>query len=232
VSGSGVTSGGSGGNNINRKWTHDLHHKNNPNANRISKKPTQPAVRNVSAAVAKSLQNNRLFAALHSNQVRVTSASTAPSRPHRGNSAEAGGGGGGNAVNGGGAAGVRGGALGGFSIKGSAGPAVVQASNFAPGTTAEDIKHAMEPLGKILSCIILTAMPTVISEIVFQKKEAAEKCIAQYNGQRADGEPFPCTRGDNKYGGLIRMGPKASSCTCSSKIRLPWLVSIWRRLLI
>lgn len=64
---------------------------------------------------------------------------------------------------------------------------MVQASNFAPGTTAEDIKMAMLPLGKILSCIILAANPTVICEIVFEKKEAADQCISQYNNQLADG---------------------------------------------
>lgn len=67
---------------------------------------------------------------------------------------------------------------------------MVQASNFAPGTTAEDIKMAMLPLGKILSCIILSANPTVICEIVFEKKEAADQCILQYNNQLADGKLF------------------------------------------
>lgn len=46
---------------------------------------------------------------------------------------------------------------------------------------------AMLPLGKILSCIILAANPTVICEIVFEKKEAADQCISQYNNQLADG---------------------------------------------
>ena len=45
----------------------------------------------------------------------------------------------------------------------------------------------MLPLGEILSCLVLTAAPVVIAEIVFKDKESAEKCIAQYNGQRADG---------------------------------------------
>jgi len=177
-SGSGVLGGGSASNG---KWTHDLHHKVNPTANRVSKLPTT-----ISPAVARSLQNNRLFAALHGDQVRVT--------PPAGGGGAAGGGGGAGAgaVAGGlhirGSAAAVGTAATGFQIRGSAGPAVVQASNFAPGTTAEDIKHAMAPIGKILSCIILTATPTVISEIVFEKKEAAEMCINQYNGQKADGE--------------------------------------------
>lgn len=50
---------------------------------------------------------------------------------------------------------------------------------------------AMLPLGKILSCIILAANPTVICEIVFEKKEAADQCISQYNNQLADGTSPP-----------------------------------------
>lgn len=52
----------------------------------------------------------------------------------------------------------------------------------------------MLPLGDILSCLVLTAAPTVIAEIVFREKGAAEKCIAQYNGQRADGELMCCMK--------------------------------------
>ncbi|KAI5782713.1 hypothetical protein EDC01DRAFT_664605 [Geopyxis carbonaria] len=156
---------------INKAWTHDLHHKNNPNESRVSKLPTT-----LSPTVARSLQNNRLFAALHTDQVKIAVPS---STEHLNGSA-------GRNLNPGRGSDIRGVSKG-FSIRGSAGPVVVQASNFAPGTTAEDIKHAMMPLGKILSCIILTAVPTVICEIVFEKKDSAEKCIDQYNGQRADG---------------------------------------------
>jgi hypothetical protein len=156
------------------------------NSNRISK---------LSPTIARALQKNRLFAALHSDQVEITEAG-----------ATAGGkGGGGGGLGKGKAKGaqqavsIKGTATppagSGFNIKGSSvanstGPVVIQASNFAPGTTAEDIKYALEPLGKILSCIILTVAPTVIAEIVFERREAGEKCIATYNGQKADGEFF------------------------------------------
>ncbi|KAH0615100.1 uncharacterized protein H6S33_000736 [Morchella sextelata] len=148
---------------LNGKWTHDLHQHNN--ASRVSKLPTT-----LSPAIARSLQGNRLFAALHGAQTPTgPSADVIPSGPRKNRGAN-----------------IRGQASG-FSIKGFAGPFVVQASNFAPGTTAEDIKMAMLPLGKILSCIILSANPTVICEIVFEKKEAADQCILQYNNQLADG---------------------------------------------
>ncbi|KAA8909104.1 hypothetical protein FN846DRAFT_943483 [Sphaerosporella brunnea] len=153
----------------NKPWRHDLHHRVNPAASRVSKLPTT-----LSPTVARSLQNNRLFAALHGDQVEVV---------RGGSKATATGKKGGVNIKGV----AKTGDDSGLSIKGSAGPAVVQASNFAPGTTAEDIRHVFEPLGKITSCIILTATPTVIAEIVFERKEAGEKCIQMYNGEKADG---------------------------------------------
>jgi hypothetical protein len=186
TSGSGAGAGANG-----KQWRHDLHHRVNPHASRVSKLPTT-----LSPAVARSLQNNRLFAALHGDQVEVVQ--RRPAAPTKGDKVAKSSG----AANVAGTGGVsikgvaiktraQGSDGGGFSIKGSAGPAVVQASNFAPGTTAEDIKHAFAPLGKITSCIILTTAPTVIAEVVFERKEAGEKCIQQYNGQKADGKLFP-----------------------------------------
>ncbi|KAL7268836.1 hypothetical protein RUND412_008526 [Rhizina undulata] len=156
----------------NGRWMHDLHHKNNPNASRVSKLPTT-----LPPQVARSLQGNRLYAALHGDSINVLP--TPPSGPKsqsiniRGVSSAS------HIQNGVSSAGI--------SIKGSAGPFVVQASNFAKGTTAEDIKMAMNKFGKILSCILLSAQPTVICELVFEKKDAAERCIQQFNNQVADG---------------------------------------------
>jgi hypothetical protein len=142
-----------------------------------------------------------LFAALHGDQVTLQQPNTSGKPPknvrrHSSGPTSTGGGtnnGGGKNIlkkkNSAGRLGEGGGP--GLSIRGAAGPAVVQAANFAPGTTAEDIKHAMQSLGKILSCIILTAQPTVICEVVFETKTAAENCVAQYNEQVADGlSPF------------------------------------------
>ena len=157
---------------ITGKWHHDLHKTQSP-SNRVSKLPS---------TLARSMQNNRLFAALHSDQVDIRPAppASAPTGPAAAATKPT------NA-----ALNIRGAATAdkkaGFQIRGSAGPAVIQACNFAPGTTAEDIRHAMAKVGKVLSCLILTIAPSVIAEIVFEKKEEGDRCIRQYDGQKADG---------------------------------------------
>ncbi|KAK3944242.1 hypothetical protein QBC46DRAFT_350657 [Diplogelasinospora grovesii] len=76
----------------------------------------------------------------------------------------------------------------GISIRGLAGPFVVMAQNFAPGTTAADIESAMTPVGGIVnSCRIVKEHPIVIAEIVFESKEGAENVIQIFNNQTADG---------------------------------------------
>ncbi|KAL2834253.1 hypothetical protein BDW59DRAFT_45430 [Aspergillus cavernicola] len=78
---------------------------------------------------------------------------------------------------------------GGISIKGAgSGPFVVVGKNFAPGTTAADIQSALEPVsGQIISCWVTSQQPTVTAEITFAEKPAAEKAIANFHNQRADG---------------------------------------------
>ncbi|PWW75452.1 hypothetical protein C7212DRAFT_280711 [Tuber magnatum] len=149
---------------------------------RVSKLPTT-----LSPAVARSLQNNRLFAALHGTANASTatfSPNTAPmNTPPTGlRNSNNGGSDGGLSIRGASSTSPAG-----FSIRGSAGPFVVQAANFAPGTTAEDVKMAMRDLGRILSCIVLSPTPSVTCEIVFEKKDAADNCIAQFHNQLADG---------------------------------------------
>ncbi|RKU43578.1 hypothetical protein DL546_005081 [Coniochaeta pulveracea] len=76
----------------------------------------------------------------------------------------------------------------GISIRGLAGPFVVMAQNFAPGTTAADIESAMTPIGGlVMSCRLLKTSPIVIAEIVFESKEGADAVIARFNNQTADG---------------------------------------------
>jgi len=176
----------SGSSGSNGKWTHDLHRKVNPNASRVSKLPTT-----LSPAVARSLQNNRLFAALHgapnASGTTFPPLSASMSTPSIGLRNT-------NSVGGGDGLTIRGASStspAGFSIRGSAGPFVVQAANFAPGTTAEDVKMAMRELGRILSCIVLSPTPSVTCEIVFEKKDAADNCISQFHNQLADGNPSP-----------------------------------------
>ncbi|MCJ1401543.1 hypothetical protein MMC11_004759 [Xylographa trunciseda] len=101
--------------------------------------------------------NNRLFDALSANQEQTSQTST------------------GDAF-----AGAEG-----MTIRGLAGPYTVQASNFAPGTTAADIESAMAPIGGAMqSCRIIKSTPTVIAEMVFLDKAGADSVIATFNNQK------------------------------------------------
>lgn len=72
-----------------------------------------------------------------------------------------------------------------ISIRGIAGPYVVVASNFAPGTTAADIESAMVPSGgELQSCRIITAAPTVMAEMIFGEKRNAETVIDTFNNKK------------------------------------------------
>ncbi|KAJ2977838.1 hypothetical protein NUW58_g7683 [Xylaria curta] len=76
----------------------------------------------------------------------------------------------------------------GITIKGLAGPFAVLAQNFAPGTTAADIESALTPVGGLISsCRLVKSHPIVIAEIVFESKEGADRVIAQFDQQTADG---------------------------------------------
>ncbi|KAL9115137.1 MAG: hypothetical protein Q9227_000931 [Pyrenula ochraceoflavens] len=83
----------------------------------------------------------------------------------------------------------------GLTIRGSAGPFVVQASNLQSGTTAADIQNVLIDIagpGNCKSCRIVTNKPTVIAEMVFAEKRAAESVIAALNNQIADGRTLHC----------------------------------------
>lgn len=76
----------------------------------------------------------------------------------------------------------------GISIKGSAGPFAVHGSNFASGTTASDIRTFLGGYDlQVLNCGILSANPTVIAEILFDKRADADKCVELFNNRLADG---------------------------------------------
>ncbi|KAI9715189.1 MAG: hypothetical protein M1812_006168, partial [Candelaria pacifica] len=99
------------------------------------------------------------------------------------------------------------GASNGISIRGSAGPYIVIATNFAPGTSAEDIALSMDPEGtEITSCEIIESDPIVVAELVFPEREAAERIITFFNNQRADGR-------------LLRVYMKPSASTQPPAIR-------------
>ncbi|KAK4153691.1 hypothetical protein C8A00DRAFT_15122 [Chaetomidium leptoderma] len=76
----------------------------------------------------------------------------------------------------------------GMTIRGLAGPFMVMAQNFAPGTTAADIESAMTPMGGIVtSCRVVKDHPVVIAEVVFESKEGADNVVATFHNQTADG---------------------------------------------
>ncbi|KZF22760.1 hypothetical protein L228DRAFT_247141 [Xylona heveae TC161] len=149
--------------NIEGRWNHDLHHVNNPKASRVSKLHRSQST----PRIGREYNANKLFSALKpnslsnaGNQAVVRNATASGVSPF--------------------AAGI--------SIRGAAGPFAVRASNFAPGTTADDIQAALLGMGvESQGCRIMTARPTVMAELVFNDKGDAENVIAQLNGQKADG---------------------------------------------
>lgn len=71
---------------------------------------------------------------------------------------------------------------------------MVQASNFAPGTTAADIEAAMQTVAMdstgnngLVTCRILTNSPTVMAEMVFSERYIADKVVETFNNEKADG---------------------------------------------
>ncbi|KAK4620153.1 hypothetical protein CLAFUW4_11551 [Fulvia fulva] len=74
-----------------------------------------------------------------------------------------------------------------MSIRGAAGPFVVLAANFAPGTTAADIESVMQEIGGECSCKILELRPDVLAQMTFTDRIGAEKVISTFNGKKADG---------------------------------------------
>ncbi|KAF3164834.1 hypothetical protein TWF225_005684 [Orbilia oligospora] len=161
---------------LNGKWTHDLHasvsNPREPRPTKVSKSTDAtngakaPVV--ISQKVAKKLASNRLFEALHG-----AGDAGKPTASDLG-------------VN------IRGAAKpkninGGITIKGSAGPFAVQGSNFAPGTTASDIRSILEKFGlSPINCGILSANPTVIAEFLFETREEAERCVEMFNNKLGD----------------------------------------------
>lgn len=168
--------------NIDGEWTHDLHErhsapstprgttttttKNSSLASRITDPNAGPAARVRSdqrraAQVARALIKTELAPAHHHQQPRVTTPAggrntTMQSSPWNK----------------------------GMTIRGLAGPFVVMAQNFAPGTTAADIESAVTPVGGLVqSCRLLKTEPIVIAEIVFESKEGADNVIATFNNQ-------------------------------------------------
>ncbi|KAK3638056.1 hypothetical protein LTR56_013266 [Elasticomyces elasticus] len=77
----------------------------------------------------------------------------------------------------------------GLSIRGAAsGPYIVQASNFAPGTTAADIESVMAGVGGAMNyCKLVMSMPSVVAQMSFVEKAGADAVIKMFNNKKADG---------------------------------------------
>jgi hypothetical protein len=157
--------------NINGEWTHDLHESNDPKqkagslASRISNPSLGPAgnprQKRRAAQVAQALIRTEL------QHPRAAEAPTAPASYGKNNRST-------NQAP----------APKGLTIRGLAGPYVVLAQNFAPGTTAADIESALTPIGGLIErCRIIKTTPIVIAEITFESKEGADNVIATLDGQ-------------------------------------------------
>ncbi|KAK0623621.1 hypothetical protein B0T14DRAFT_427446 [Immersiella caudata] len=160
---------------INLEWTHDLHESQDSKpkagslASRISNPNLGPAgnprQKRRAAQVAQALIRTEL------QHPRAPEAPTAPAsfaKNNRSNKPTQ--------------------APRGLTIRGLAGPYVVLAQNFAPGTTAADIESALTPIGGLIErCRIVKTSPIVIAEIIFESKEGADRVIAKLDGETADG---------------------------------------------
>lgn len=164
---------------IDGEWTHDLHDRHSapstpqatmPAAASLASRITDPSA----GPAARIRGNQRRAAQVAQALIRTELAPSGPRRqPPTGPRAPA------AAATSGGNSFNRG-----LTIRGLAGPFVVMAQNFAPGTTAADIESAMTPVGGLVtSCRLLKTTPIVIAEIVFESKEGADNVIATFNNQ-------------------------------------------------
>lgn len=75
----------------------------------------------------------------------------------------------------------------GINIRGLAsGLHLITASNFAPGTTAEDIERALQGSGhgaSLQSCRITAASPTVMADLTYSNAADADKFINAFNNK-------------------------------------------------
>ncbi|KAK4465741.1 hypothetical protein QBC42DRAFT_260854 [Cladorrhinum samala] len=107
----------------------------------------------------------------------------------------------------------------GIQIRGLAGPYIVMAQNFAPGTTAADIESAMTRVGGIItSCRVVKHHPLVIAEIVFESREGADEVVKAFDGQTADGRILSVYhKPGNTPTNLVPPAPAAPSNPSSSR---------------
>ncbi|KAK9473747.1 uncharacterized protein V1510DRAFT_402036 [Dipodascopsis tothii] len=130
-------------------------------------------------ALAAQLANNPLFAAL--NGGRPAAKAKKPAKPARPATAPA-------------AAppvAIRGAAAPrqAFEIKGSGGPTVVRIANLADGTSREDMMTFLSSAGaKLQACAVgQGAFNSMVADVLFADRAAADACVAQLHGAHADG---------------------------------------------
>ena len=72
-----------------------------------------------------------------------------------------------------------------MNIRGAAGPYIVHAKNFAPGTTAADIESVMQNVGgAMIYCKLVATGPVVIAEMSFVDRSGAEKVIDMFHNKK------------------------------------------------
>lgn len=150
--------------NIDGKWGHDLHHVNNPRIiNRRVHNPrlSNTRVNNLRVSRVSPLNRTASSPSIERGLAKEASLSATESQVNFQKPS--------------------------MNIKGMAttGPYVVVASNFAPGTTEDDIKAAMAPVGgEITSCQLVSSSPTVMAELILPNREGAANVIETFNNQK------------------------------------------------
>ena len=72
-----------------------------------------------------------------------------------------------------------------MNIRGAAGPCIVHAENFAPGTTAADIESVMQNVGGAMNyCKLVSSSPMVIAEMNFVERSGADKVIDMFHNKK------------------------------------------------
>ncbi|KAI0024659.1 hypothetical protein F4780DRAFT_546907 [Xylariomycetidae sp. FL0641] len=200
--------------NVNGEWTHDLHDprdgKNNGRAPRQSGPGSLASrIHAPGTSLPKTRQNQtqnqtQTRAARLANAYDRTTSSPGNARQHL------------NVTNGRQPSQAQG-----ITIRGLAGPFCVQASNFAPGTTAADIESAVTPVGGlVVSCRLVKTSPIVVAEIVFESKEGADRVIETFHNQTADGRTIQVFHkpGGSTYNPSPPTGPRSQRNTNESHL--------------
>jgi len=83
-----------------------------------------------------------------------------------------------------------------ISIRGRGDRLVIVAQNFAPGTTSSDIESVMapDPAQCLISSRLVAMNPTVIAELTFGSRTAAEEVVQRFNNKYVCLTPYNLTK--------------------------------------